>query len=303
MTAYVIRRILLMVPTLLGMTLVVFFIMAAAPGDVADMLISRDGQMKPGDRQARIEYIKKRYGLDDPLPVQYLRWLHGVSPIGVYDAEGPDEGSGIGFAVGSDEDGNARQFGLKLPDFGHSFIHHRPVTALIGEHLPITLLLNILALPTIYFLAIVTGVYAAYKRSGTFDVVSGVVMIALWSIPTIWAGVMLQGFLANQHFLQWFPRGGIHGIDSSSMTYLPTSGGFWQTVGFALHVMLWAVAVCAAMVVVFAVFQLLIRMMRNASFAGTVRVIVWSMAVGTAWCTHCRRATGQDGRQRTRLAD
>lgn len=279
MTTYIVRRILLMIPTLLGMTAVVFFIMSAAPGDVAEMLISREGEMKAGDRAARVEYIKQRYGLDDPAMVQYFRWLHRISPLGVYESEGDDAVWGIGLSVGEDEEGNNKRLGLKMPDFGHSFIHHRPVTSLLAEALPITLLLNILSLPGIYFLAVVSGVYAAYKRSGTFDVVSGAIMLALWSIPTIWAGVMLQGFLANTNFLHWFPTFGLHDTQSDQMPYLPSAGAFWQTVGFVLHVMFWSVAVCAAMASAFSLFRVIVAAIRNRAIADPTRTLILSLLV------------------------
>jgi len=71
-----------MIPTTLGITLVVFFIMKAAPGDPAQMLISPEGELRPDERKALIAYTKKRYGLDLPVHLQYLRWLNKISPVG-----------------------------------------------------------------------------------------------------------------------------------------------------------------------------------------------------------------------------
>ncbi len=225
MTIYLIRRLLLMLPTLLGITAVVFFIMAAAPGDVAELLLSREGEMKAGDRQARVEYIRQRYGLDDPLLVQYGRWLHKISPVGVQ----PD-----------DAGGNPGGFGFKTPDLGHSFVKNRSVLTLVGEALPVTLLLNVITIPVVYGLAIMMGVYAARHRGRSFDVTSGVAMMALWSIPAIWAGVVVQGFLANDQYVRWFPTVGLHSLRADSMPFLPHFAGGFQP-GWILD-MLWHLA-------------------------------------------------------------
>lgn len=250
MATYLIRRILLMLPTLLGMTAVVFFIMAAAPGDVAELLISREGEMRAGDRQARLEYIRQRFGLDQPAPVQYLRWLNKVSPLGFWTVSSeptsagdvlrsfrgspsispaPSRGGGWGIPLGRDREGRWRYFGLKAPDLGHSFVKNRPVLDLIAQALPVTLLLNLISTPLIYFLAIFSGVYAARYRGRWFDTISGLVLLALWSVPTIWAGVLLQGFLANRQYLQWFPSTGLHDLRAETMPFLP----HWSAEGFS----------------------------------------------------------------------
>jgi peptide/nickel transport system permease protein len=201
--------------------------MQAAPGDVAEMLISSQGEMQAGDRQARLEYIRERYGLDAPVGVQYVRWLHKISPVGVF-SEADDGIDGWGVPVGKTEEGDTRRLGFKEPDLGHSFIKNRPVLDLISESLPITILLNALALPVVYLLAVVSGVYAGRRRAGVFDVTSGLLMLVLWSIPTIWAGTMLQGFLANRNFLSLFPTSGLHGLNADHMPFLPR----WGEAGF-----------------------------------------------------------------------
>src|SRR5438034_2640650 len=83
MFSYVIRRLLLAIPTLIGMTAVVFFIMALSPGGTAADLMTKGEGMKPQEREAIRAYLNKRYGLDKPLIVQYVRWLNRMSPIGI----------------------------------------------------------------------------------------------------------------------------------------------------------------------------------------------------------------------------
>src|SRR3712207_5702253 len=128
MVSYIIRRLLLMVPTLVGMTAVVFFIMAYSPGGVGATLMSREAELRPAERKALEEYYNKRYGLNLPRPVQYLKWLGRVSPVGPKEA-------GQGFP-------RAWPVGFKAPDLGESMSRQRPVATLIAEALPVTLLLN-----------------------------------------------------------------------------------------------------------------------------------------------------------------
>src|SRR5689334_11837309 len=84
MFSYVIRRLLLAIPTLIGMTAVVFFIMAFSPGGTAADLIAKGEGMKPQEREAIKAYLNKRYGLDQPKIVQYVRWLNQISPVGFH---------------------------------------------------------------------------------------------------------------------------------------------------------------------------------------------------------------------------
>ena len=218
MLNYIIRRLLLMIPTLLGITAVVFFVMAASPGGVGGALRNEQGELDTESEQGKAmrEYYDKRYGLDRPPIVQYFRWLNLVSPIGWEQNFGED---------GAVEYGN---FGFKAPDLGTSFSKGRPVVDLYKESLPITLLLNIITTPIIYVVAIISGIYAARHRGEWFDVGSGTVMLALWSMPTMWAGVMLIGFFGNEEYWHWFPAGGLSSTLADEMRFFPSwdDGGF-----------------------------------------------------------------------------
>jgi peptide/nickel transport system permease protein len=210
MTSYILRRLLLLFPTLIGMTIVIFAVMAWSPGGIGASLISREGNMRPQERKAMEDYLNKRYGLKDPLPRQYLRWLNKVSPVGAKEV-------GTGFPA-------SLSFGLKAPDLGESFIRRRPVADLIAEALPITLLLNLISFPIAYVTSIVIGIRAASKRGQAFDVVTGTTFLALWSFPVILAGVLSIGFLANEQYVRWFPTNGLHDILAGDMRYLPSFG-------------------------------------------------------------------------------
>ncbi len=208
MVSYVIRRLLLMIPTLIGITAVVFFVMALSPGGVGGVQLGLEGELDSKAREALRDYYEKRYGLDAPVVVQYLRWLNRVSPIGFDHA-------GSGEVIWSIP-------GLKYPDLGSSFSKNRQVIDLFAEALPITILLNVISLPIAYVVAILSGVLAARYRGKWFDISSGVTFLGLWSLPVIWVGVMLIGFLANKQYLHWFPTGGLNSSLADQMPFLPS---------------------------------------------------------------------------------
>jgi len=111
MTTYIIRRLLLMIPTLLGITIIVFAISRIAPGDPVSLSMEPGGQMD-AERAADVRKTRMElYGLDKPLHIQYAKWLWRVVRF----------------------------------DFGDSIKHHRAVIELIKERLPITLTLNLIA--------------------------------------------------------------------------------------------------------------------------------------------------------------
>lgn len=206
MVTYLIRRVLLVIPTLIGATLLVFLAIQLSPGSVEATLMAEDGNLRPADREARMEYLRSRYGIGQPIHIQYLRWLNKVSPIGFV----------------TNPDGSLGMFRPKVPDLGESFARGRSVGELIGEAIPITLLMQAISLPLSYFIAIAVGVYAARYRGGLFDTGSGVVFLALYSLPVIWVAVMLIGFLANQEYVRWFPSEGVSSLASMTMPFFPT---------------------------------------------------------------------------------
>jgi peptide/nickel transport system permease protein len=242
MLSYIIRRILLMIPTLLGITLLVFLVMALSPGGITGTLLSAQGTMDPVARRLRQEYLERRYGLDRPLLVQYGRWLNRVSPIGfrTYTQDEPAvvKATAEAEAAAKNLPADARRprpnpdvgdikWGIpwfKTPDLGESFMRQRPVSAIVKETLPVTLLLNLVSIPIVYAIAITVGIYSARHRGKLLDVASGTVFLGLWSIPTMWAGVMMLGFLADRRYLGWFPTDGLHDVRAELMPFLPRWG-------------------------------------------------------------------------------
>ncbi len=213
MLTYLLRRLLLMIPTLLGITILVFSVMVMSPGGISAQTLVGGMDMKPEERQALMDYYNKRYGLDKPAYQQYLRWLNNVSPIGFV----------------TDQQGRHGVFSFsKGMDLGTSFQYGRPVADILVERIPITLLLNLVTIPFTYLIAIAVGVKSAKERGGGFDVGMGMGMMALWSIPTMLAGVLLLGFFANVQYFQWFPTAGISSREAQDMPFLP----HWDDTGF-----------------------------------------------------------------------
>ncbi len=184
MAIYILRRLILMVPTLLGITIIVFAISRAAPGGPVESSIGPDGQMNAvGVRQARLEL----YGLDEPIPVQYGKWLWRVVRL----------------------------------DFGDSIRHHRPVIELIKERLPITLTLNLIAFFIIYAVSLPLGVLTAVKHRRFVDRASSVVLFMLWSLPSMWVGQMLIGYFCGPTFKNWFPPAGLSSNYAEQLSFFP----------------------------------------------------------------------------------
>lgn len=112
------------------------------------------------------------------------------------------------------------------PDLGKSFSKSQPVGTLIADALPITLLLNCIAFPIIYLVAVPSGLLAATNRGSWFDTLSGALYVALWSIPVVWAGVLAVGYLASKKYLGdfAFPTAGLSSSGAENMTFLPSRG-------------------------------------------------------------------------------
>jgi peptide/nickel transport system permease protein len=213
MLIYTIRRLLLIFPTLLGITMLVFFVLAYSPGGIGGPTLDKFGNLKSEEARRVREYYEKRYGIHKPKIVQYVRWLDQISPLG--------------WAI--QDDGSLGHFGFKSPSLGESLERHRPVIDLLVEAVPMTFLLNIVTIPIIYSIGVLNGIAAAKRRGQMYDTVSGAVQLSTWSVPSIWAGVMLIGFLANQDHLKLFPTSGLHETEALAMPFLPhsTSTG-WQ---------------------------------------------------------------------------
>lgn len=253
MARYLFRRLLLFLPTILGATFIVFMLMALSPISIVDALLPPTGEIRPGERAVKEAYIEERYGLNAPPPMQYLRWLNNISPIGFakWNKDDPKvvaakaketelrearraelAAEGI---TGREADRLVRQIDIgpnagaprlsrptiKKPELGYSYIQSRPVIEMISEALPVTLTVQAVALPTAVSIALLSGIWAARHRGGFWDVGFGTMLLALSSLPVIWVGVMFIGFLANVEYVKAFPAAGLHSVTASSMPFFP----------------------------------------------------------------------------------
>ncbi len=180
MYTYLFRRLLLMIPTLFGITLVTFLIMKAAPGDTATLRASAalQGQADPAVRAQILKEVRALYGDDKPLHVQYLTWMKRTLTF----------------------------------DFGTSRLYRRPVMDTIFETLPVTIVLNVVSLFFIYLISIPWGVYSATIVGKKLDAAVSTFLFLLYSIPSFWAAMMLVLFFAGGIWFDWFPVAGIHSI-------------------------------------------------------------------------------------------
>lgn len=130
-----------------------------------------------------------------------------------------------------------RQYGLGiipgvlsigLPDFGTAFTSSRPVISLIAAALPVTITLNLIAIPIIYLVAIPSGILASVRKDSWFDYGLGTLYIGLYSFPVVLAGVLFIGFLANKDYLGWFPVAGLNSMEAASYRFLPTFSPSFQ---------------------------------------------------------------------------
>ncbi|ADU70249.1 ABC transporter permease [Pantoea sp. At-9b] len=163
---YIFKRILLIIPTLLVILIVTFTIVRLLPGDPASAMI--------GDRatDADVTRINNELGLSQPLPVQFLYFVRQVAS------------------------GN----------LGNSYAMHAPVTTVIAERLPVTLLLTGMAALFSLLMAIPLAFISALKRNSTTDItIRGASQVTL-SMPSFYIGLVLLTVFAAQ--LHWFPVGG-----------------------------------------------------------------------------------------------
>jgi peptide/nickel transport system permease protein len=187
MTTYIFRRILLLVPTLFGITLLTFLLIRLSPGNAA---LLKGGGGESGGRAMTAEVREqmiKLYGLDKPPLAAYANWV-GRS--------------------------------LRL-DLGNSFIDHRPVTAKIAERLPLTISLAGSALLISYLIAIPLGIAAALRRGQAVDRTISFVVFVLYSIPSFAAALLLILLVAGGDYLNLLPMYGANSINAPEMGPFP----------------------------------------------------------------------------------
>ncbi|MBA7509887.1 Dipeptide transport system permease protein DppB [subsurface metagenome] len=173
MLQYIVRRLLFMIPLLLGITIITFVIVHLSPGGPADMLTGLSPKVS-AEAKARLHSL---YGLDKPLHVQYWLWLSRLVRF----------------------------------DFGRSFKDGRLVIIKILERLPATLLLNVLSLLLIFFIALPIGVISAVRQDSFFDKGMTVFVFLGFSVPAFWLALLLMVLFGV--VLGWLPISGMHSVN------------------------------------------------------------------------------------------
>jgi len=165
---FVIRRLIVVVPTLFLISIAIFSILHLAPGDPAQAIAGRHGVSREV-----LELVRVEYGLDQPIYVQYFRWLGKV-------LQG---------------------------DFGFSYLNRAPVMNLIRPRIPYTVELMLVAEAVSVVIAIILGVIAAVKHYSILDAVSSLGALVGYATPNFWVSLMAIIFFSS--WLGWLPKGGV----------------------------------------------------------------------------------------------
>lgn len=199
MVVYLIRRLLLMIPTFFGITLVTFVLINLAPGSPIEQKLQAirfggggggagasgstvSGRGDSAVNEEVIEALKKQYGFDKPVHVRYLIWLKNLSRL----------------------------------DFGESFTYQEPVIEVIKSKFPVSMQFGLASLILTYLICIPLGVRKAIGAGGTFDRSSTLFLNLTYSIPPLILGIFLIVVVAGKMNLA--PLGGLHSDDYESLT-------------------------------------------------------------------------------------
>jgi peptide/nickel transport system permease protein len=180
MGPFLVRRLLVVVPLLIGITFVSFIVISLAPGGPLDFLEGESPDLSPEVKKQLTEL----YGLDKPLVVQYWSWLTRLARL----------------------------------DFGRSFLPDgKPVLTKIGERLPVTLLLNIVEMLIILALAVPIGVMSAVRQGSNFDKVTTLFVFIGFATPDFWLALLLMSLFGAQ--LGWLPISGLRSLNWEYLSF------------------------------------------------------------------------------------
>jgi len=178
MIGYLARRIAGLVPLLIGISFISFVVIQLAPGSPVERLTDLNPKASPEVR----ERLEKAFGLDQPIHVQYVRWLER----------------------------------MVKGDFGTSFASdRRPVLDKIRDALPVTLLLNALELALILLIGIPIGIYSAVHPYSFSDRVTTVFVFLGFAMPTFWVALLCMMFFGVK--LGWLPISGLVSLDHAQL--------------------------------------------------------------------------------------
>jgi peptide/nickel transport system permease protein len=189
MKTYILKRLLIMIPTMLGITVITFAIIRLAPGDPAAMRVGSSATGSIGNQQLANEIVEKtraQFGLDRPIHEQYFLWLRRIVTL----------------------------------DFGNSYRDNRPVMDRIKERLPVTLQLNIISIFLVYLIAIPLGIHSSTHQYSLSDKITTTTLFVLYSMPSFWVATILILLLGGGDYWQIFPITGISSLDAEQLPFL-----------------------------------------------------------------------------------
>lgn len=182
MLVYIVKRLLLMIPTLLGALTITFVVMQFVPGGPVEQLMAEAGASQEGGYKAsrdidakQIEQLKALYGFDKPAHVRYVEML-----------------------------ANFARF-----DLGRSFLYNKDVWTLIKEKLPVSISLGLWTFLISYLVSVPLGVAKAVREGSRFDVLTTLLVLVGYAIPGFVLGVLLIVLFAGGTFWDWFPLRGL----------------------------------------------------------------------------------------------
>lgn len=210
MWSYVLKRILLMFPTLLGIILVTFLVLQIVPGGPVQQMMSQfrqaateagsgtalgGGQLQQQLEEEQIAYLRELYGFNEPVHVQFWNWV-------------------------------VRLFTF---DFGESYYHHRTVVELVVDKLPVSVSLGGWSFLLTYLTCIPLGIAKAVRHGTRFDSVSSVIILVGYSIPGFVLGIFLIVLLGGGSFWDLFPLRGLTSDTFAQMSlYEQVMDYFWH---------------------------------------------------------------------------
>ena len=168
MSTYILRRLVLFVPTLVGASVLIFVLMRLVPGDIAEILVYQTGSESSAVQKKQIQQIRRELGLERPIVTQYVDW--------------------IAAAVRG--------------DFGQSYVQRRPVMDILRERFPRSMELALLTLVIAVAWAIPLGVISAVRQNGPLDYLARLVSLSGLSLPLFFTGALiLYGLVRVFHWL------------------------------------------------------------------------------------------------------
>ena len=184
MLAFIVRRLLYMIPTLIVISIASFIIIQLPPGDYLTAYIAKLAQTGADLDASAVEALRQRYGLDQPFYIQYLKWV----------------------------------VGMLHGNFGYSFEWNRPVSTLILERLPLTLIVSVTALLFAWAVALPIGIYSAVRQYSIGDYIFTCIGFLGLGIPSFMIALVFL-YLSNRYF--GLSIGGLFSPDYATADWSP----------------------------------------------------------------------------------